>query len=60
MKTAEQICEDISALFGDTSVSREDTLDALETIREHANQFIETIEADMADEPDEDEGNPDD
>jgi hypothetical protein len=43
----EQIKDEITKLFGDTSVSRDDTLEALEDIRDHATQFIESIEADI-------------
>jgi hypothetical protein len=46
---AEQIKEAISALFGDTSVSPEETLDRLTDIHDHILPLIESVESDIRD-----------
>ena len=43
----EQIKEAIAALFGDTSVSKEETMDRLQEVYQHTEQFIEALSADM-------------
>jgi hypothetical protein len=45
----EQIKEAITKLFGDTSVPREETMDILQDIYQHTEQYIEAISADMDD-----------
>ena len=45
----EQIKDAITALFGDTSVSKEETMDRLQEVYEHAEQYIEALSADMGD-----------
>ncbi len=53
---AEQIKADITALFGDTSVSREDTLAALADIQDHVNGYVDTLEEEIAAEFEGEEG----
>jgi hypothetical protein len=43
----EDIKEAITAIFGNTTVPREETMDILQDIYQHTEQYIEAISADM-------------
>ncbi len=60
----EQIISEMEKLFGDTSVSPEETLEKFEEIRDKAQEYIDAIESDLANadesESEEEEGEPQD
>jgi len=44
---AEQIKDAITVLFGDTSASKEETLDQLQDVYQHTEQYIEVLTSEL-------------